>query len=68
MRIDLQSKELGSISQPQGGFIGALVQGGAVLHHPNMAGHTVKVEVSGRLPRARRSHVMARINKWSVPS
>lgn len=53
MRIDLQSKELGSISQPQDGLIRALVQGGVVLHHPNMTAYTVKVEVSGRLLDAR---------------
>lgn len=54
MRKDLQSKEPGSISQPQGGLIRALVQGGVVLHHPNMTGYMVKVEVSGRLLFARR--------------
>lgn len=54
VRIDLQSKAPGSISQPHGGLIRALVEGGVVLHHPNMTGYMVKVEVSGRLLYARR--------------
>lgn len=36
MRIDLQSKELGSIRRRPCGLTRALVQGGMVLHHANM--------------------------------